>query len=268
MKRIWLVLVVLVALAGLAFAQSAGVKQKQPKPYDFGTMTLNSRSTAAGMAPVTFEHWSHRAQYTCRLCHVDLGFAMKSGGTEITVADNQRGYYCGACHNGKVGPGGKTVFKACEKGSTAAEDPRCARCHQRERDPARAEVFFLFAEKMPKERLGNGINWELAEEKGLIKPIDTLPGISIPRKPMAVQKDFALESKVGGMPDIIFSHKKHTVWNGCEICHPDIFAGVQKGATKYSMLDISAGKYCGMCHKTVAFPMQDCQRCHSKPVNS
>ena len=85
-------------------------------------------------------------------------------------------------------------------------------------------------------------------------------------KNLALQKDFALNPKVEGMPEIIFSHKKHTVWNGCELCHPDIFMGVKKGTTKYSMVDISEGKSCGACHTTVAFPITDCQRCHSKPV--
>jgi c(7)-type cytochrome triheme protein len=84
---------------------------------------------------------------------------------------------------------------------------------------------------------------------------------------MAVQRDFSLNPAVKGLPDIIFSHRKHTVWNGCEVCHPDIFAGVKKGATKYSMLDINEGKYCGTCHRSVAFPLQDCQRCHVKETS-
>ncbi|WP_243688424.1 hypothetical protein [Geotalea toluenoxydans] len=29
------------------------------------------------------------------------------------------------------------------------------------------------------------------------------------------------------------------------------------------MAEINEGKYCGLCHTTVAFPLQDCQRCHS-----
>jgi c(7)-type cytochrome triheme protein len=41
---------------------------------------------------------------------------------------------------------------------------------------------------------------------------------------------------------------------------------VKKGTTKYSMVDIFEGKYCGVCHVNVAFPMTDCQRCHAKPV--
>jgi c(7)-type cytochrome triheme protein len=75
-----------------------------------------------------------------------------------------------------------------------------------------------------------------------------------------------LNPKVEGLPNIVFSHKKHTVWNGCEVCHPDIFIGVKKGLTKYSMPEIFEGKYCGVCHTSVAFPLMDCQRCHTKPV--
>ena len=58
--------------------------------------------------------------------------------------------------------------------------------------------------------------------------------------------DFELGAKVEGMPDIIFSHRKHTVWNGCELCHPEIFIGIKKGITEYSMVEIFDGKYCGI----------------------
>ena len=68
------------------------------------------------------------------------------------------------------------------------------------------------------------------------------------------------------MNEIIFSHKKHSAWSGCEGCHPEIFSGIQKGLTKYSMREIFEGKFCGQCHLNVAFPMIDCQRCHTKPV--
>jgi c(7)-type cytochrome triheme protein len=86
---------------------------------------------------------------------------------------------------------------------------------------------------------------EKAEERGLIKPSDYTEGVSIKRPALAVQKDFAIGAKVETMPEIIFSHKKHTVWNGCELCHPEIFAGIKKGMTKYSMSEIFEGKYSG-----------------------
>jgi hypothetical protein len=40
---------------------------------------------------------------------------MQAGATGINAADNMRGYYCGACHNGKMIFDGETVFGACSK---------------------------------------------------------------------------------------------------------------------------------------------------------
>jgi c(7)-type cytochrome triheme protein len=61
------------------------------------------------------------------------------------------------------------------------------------------------------------------------------------------------------MTDVLFSHRKHAVWNGCEVCHPEIFA---PGAQRYTMLEISAGEACGVCHGKVAFSLRECERCH------
>ncbi len=184
----------------------------------------------------------------------------------MKAADNMRGYFCGTCHNAKMSYEDRKVFAACSKEFTKEDVKRCERCHVATPSMKKEADFYKFAEKLPKERFGNGINWEKAEETGLLKPIDFIEGVSIKRSPLAAQKDFYIGSKTEGMPDIIFSHKKHTVWNGCELCHPDIFVGVKKGATKYSMIELFQGKYCGVCHDTVAFPQTDCQRCHSKPV--
>jgi c(7)-type cytochrome triheme protein len=215
---------------------------------------------------VVFDHWLHRAKFTCRLCHVDIGFAMKTGATGIKAADNERGYYCGACHNGKTMSGNETVFDACAKTAVPGEKARCVRCHSLGKNGKPKYDFNDFTERLPRGRFGNGIDWEKAEEQGLIKPVDFLENVSIKRQPISAQKDFALGAKMEGMPDIIFSHKKHTVWNGCELCHPEIFVGVKKGTTKYSMAEIFEGKYCGVCHVSVAFPQIDCQRCHTRPV--
>ena len=104
------------------------------------------------------------------------------------------------------------------------------------------------------------------EEKGLIKLKDQVEGISIKRQAIPNPKDFDIKSTILGMPDTIFSHKIHAEINGCELCHPEIFVGVKKGMTKYTMAEIYDGKYCGACHIKVAFPLIDCQRCHTKPV--
>jgi len=249
----------------IGFVQAqGGIKKKRVRPYLYGRVMIDNHSSSIGLAPVAFDHWLHRANATCRVCHIDIGFAMEANGTEIRAADNIRGYFCGTCHNGKVLYDGKPLFSACEKDASNGAIAACQRCHNNGDTPDLEDRFYKFAANLPKERQGNGIDWEQAEAQGLVTPTDYIEGLSTEAPDLAQIEDFALTSKIEGMPDIIFSHAKHTVWNGCEVCHPDIFLGVRKGATTYSMIDLFEGKYCGVCHDSVAFPQTDCQRCHTK----
>ncbi len=265
MKKMFFLIFSLIILSGLASGQT-GVKKKRALPHEFGNVIINNYSERADLAPVEFNHWLHRAIYTCRLCHVDIAFGMKAGSTNIKASDNQKGFYCGTCHNGKMKYNDKPIFKSCSTQYTQDDAKRCERCHSVGKNVIGEFDFYAFTRGFPKERFGNGLDWEKAEESGSVKPIDYIEGVSIKRKPMVVQKDFTLNAKVAGMPDIVFSHTKHTVWCGCELCHPEIFIGVKKGLTKYSMPEIFDGKYCGACHVKVAFPLLDCQRCHTKAV--
>lgn len=260
MKKVFFVFLAVLLFSATAFSQGGGVKRR-PLPYEYGRVIINNYSGQAGLAPVVFDHWLHRAKYTCRLCHVDLGFAMKAEETKITASDNANGFYCGACHNGKSVSDGKVIFAACS--STWSQ--QCLRCHFAGKKVKQDYDFRTFTAKLPRGRFGNGVDWEQAELQGLINPVDYIEGVSIKRKALPIPKDYELEAaKMAGMPDIIFSHQKHAAWNGCELCHPAIF-GVKKGAS-YNMDDIFGGKYCGACHGLVAFPNLDCQRCHAKPV--
>lgn len=264
MKRGMTVMMYVVACSVLCthVVLAEGVKKRKPLPFEYGSVVINNFSANAGLSPVVFDHWVHRSKFTCRLCHVDIGFGMTTGATKIKAADNKKGFYCGTCHNGTYRYEGKVVFEAC----SGKDSHKCGICHYTGRNPQREQNFYAFTDKLPKERFGNSVNWELAEEKGLISPINYLEGVSVTRSALTIQKDFFLNPKNEGMPNIVFSHKKHTAWNGCELCHPDIFLGVKKGTTKYSMVDSFQGKYCGACHDKVAFPQTDCQRCHSTPV--
>ena len=264
MKKYLVVLFLLVG-ATLGWAQG-GMKKKKPLPSNYGRVTINNFVQQAGMPPVVFDHWVHRSKFTCRLCHVDIGFAMSAGATKIHAADNMNGIYCGTCHNGKMETG-RIIFSSCAKEYTREEYKGCVRCHQLEPSAALSEEFTAFMQKMPSEKFGNGINWEKAEKEGKIKLTDYIEGISVPRAKMKIQNDSTLKGKLEGMPDIIFSHTKHTVWSGCELCHPDIF-GIKKGGSTFSMAEIFEGKYCGACHSSVAFPLTDCRRCHSKSVGN
>jgi c(7)-type cytochrome triheme protein len=246
-----ILLVVLMVGVSVGYAATFGTKKRMLRPQEYGNVVINNYSEKSNVAPVVFQHWFHRSKYTCRLCHVDIGFAMQKNGSEIREEDNKQGLYCGACHNGKI------AF-----GSTPEN---CDKCHSLGKEVKFKYDFHQFTEKFPQARFGNRIDWLKAEEQGLIKPADFLEGVSMKREALKPQKDFDIKSAILGMPDIVFSHKIHAVQNGCELCHPEIF-GAKKGETKYSMQDIFAGKYCGACHEKVAFPFYDCQLCHMKPV--
>jgi len=262
---LYAVISLLIVLAILVSAGTADAWNRTV-PSEYGRVIIKNYSRRAGLAPVVFDHWVHRSRFTCRFCHVDIGFAMNAGETHITAAMNRQGLYCGACHDGKRSFGDKKIFAACSEGVSKEGSLRCERCHSRGKKVKKEYDFTAFSEKLPKTALGNGINWEEAEAKGLIKPVDFLEGVSIRRPSLKAQKDFLIEIKSSWMDKVLFSHKKHALWNGCEVCHPEIFPSVQKGATKYSMLQIVNGQYCGVCHDKVAFPLQDCQRCHTQPV--
>jgi len=243
----------------LSSASDFGLKKKRPRPQEFGNVVIDNFSSKERQAPVVFNHWLHRSRYTCRLCHVDIGFAMQAGGTSIHEEDNRMGIYCGACHNGKE------AFAAEGTNLVGAKVSNCVRCHSQGKDVVLQANFFEFQKKMPKERFGNGIDWIKAEEEGLVVIKDYLEGVSIKHPKIQEPKEFSLKPTEKNMPEIVFSHTKHAKWNGCELCHPEVFP-VKRGEQPYTMMEIFSGKYCGLCHDLVAFPNLDCQRCHTKLV--
>jgi c(7)-type cytochrome triheme protein len=238
---------------------------KLPIPHLYGRVVMNNSSSKAKVLPVGFDHWRHRSQFTCRLCHVDIGFAMAAGETRVSASSNKSGYHCGACHNGKTRIHGQVVFASCSGATTLDEAGTCRRCHARA-DPARLEKeYAALATGLPRDKFG-GIDWEKAEAEGRIRPLDFLEGVSIARAALKNQREITIRSRGSWMADVLFSHPKHAVWNGCEVCHPDIFPNTGDGAAHYSMMNITAGEACGACHDKVAFPLADCGKCHLKPV--
>lgn len=111
-----------------------------------------------------------------------------------------------------------------------------------------------------KGKAGNYVDWVKSLEKKKIKPLYDLEDPTL--VPMTVDMNIVREVK-GTMPDVVFPHEQHTQWLDCTNCHNDIFIP-QKGANQISMVDIMLGKKCGVCHGSVAFPVTECRRCHSK----
>lgn len=69
----------------------------------------------AGAAGVVYSHETHiRAGLKCSDCHYHI-FNTKEGRQDITMAQMEKGFFCGACHNG-----------------TRAFDLKsnCAKCHK------------------------------------------------------------------------------------------------------------------------------------------
>ena len=239
---------------------SAQIYLPQPPPpaSQYGQVILNNHAST-GPGPVVFDHWLHRSKFTCRLCHVDIGFAMQANATGVSATTNAQGFHCGACHNGTTAFDGKPTFAAC---SNRPESAQCDRCHSLGKKGVRQYEYETYSAKFPKSIYG--IDWEGAEKSHQIQPVDFVDGISVKKPAMKPRGNFGVQPQYSWVHPIQFSHEKHIVWNGCELCHPEIFPAAEKGTAQYSMLANVEGRYCGSCHGKVAFPLNNCQRCHPR----
>ncbi|MFZ5863492.1 MAG: c(7)-type cytochrome triheme domain-containing protein [Nitrospirota bacterium] len=111
----------------------------------------------------------------------------------------------------------------------------------------------------PKDRY-DLVDWAASVLQGKIKPRDAVDP-SVPEVP-PFDLDVVIITKSKFQPDVLFSHKVHTLWLACENCHEKIFKKKAGGNPEMHMTKIAAGQYCGRCHDRVAFPLTDCLRCH------
>lgn len=215
-----------------------------PPSDEYGSLLIDRLSTKSGKKAVIFSHWRHRAKFTCRVCHSELDFAMKANATPISETASRKGKFCGACHNGKV------AFKHAGN---------CDRCHAGSLSAA-TKGFAAFAKSVPiRTHYGDGINWVELLNRGAIKPRHYL---NMKSGDMQFAKVLSLDAEGNMIPPAIFPHKAHTDWLECNSCHPDIFNIKKKTTQHFSMSSILKGEFCGVCHLRVAFPMNDCRRCH------
>ena len=73
-----------------------------PVAAEYGDVVLNRSSDLEGVRPVIFPHWFHRIRFRCKVCHAELGFKMRAGGNEVTMAEIIEGKFCGMCHNNNI----------------------------------------------------------------------------------------------------------------------------------------------------------------------
>ncbi len=155
--------------------------------------------------------------------------------------------YCTACHNGKI------AFAPKE-----AEGDNCRRCHNADQNPNR-EKFEALKKSLPHAKFGNEIDWVKALSTGAIKPKGPLSGSS---QPVGLDKSLTLAAEMSGIPPAVYPHKTHEQWLDCANCHPDIFNIKKKTTKHFSMSRILNGEFCGFCHLRIAFPINDCKKCH------
>ena len=117
--------------------------------------------------------------------------------------------------------------------------------------------------QLPRDVVGNKVNWVRALDKGYIDPRINLHSN---KKEKVLDMD-VVRGNTGEMNMVRFPHRQHTEWLDCTNCHEWLFKS-KAGATKFSMFDILKGDYCGRCHGAIAFPLTQCNRCHSVPRSS
>ena len=112
--------------------------------------------------------------------------------------------------------------------------------------------------QLPPDSVGNKVLWIRALREQYIEPrTNILPETKIE----ILDMDIIME-RTGEMPLVLFPHKPHTEWLDCSNCHDEIF--IEKvDANPVNMMAILSGEYCGRCHGAVAFPLTECNRCHS-----
>ena len=117
--------------------------------------------------------------------------------------------------------------------------------------------------RLPSDSAGNKVDWIRAFEDGYIRPRSSLRD----EKSVKLLDSDILLNDTGSLPGVLFPHRQHTMWLDCENCHDKIFKS-KAGATPITMTKILEGKYCGVCHGAVSFPLTECNRCHSVPWDS
>ena len=111
---------------------------------------------------------------------------------------------------------------------------------------------------LPPDTTGNKVSWIRALREHYIEPRTNI----FPETKIEVLDMDIIMDKTGELPLVKFPHKPHTEWLDCNNCHDKIF--IEKvDANPINMFAILSGQYCGQCHGAVAFPLTECNRCHS-----
>lgn len=146
--------------------------------------------------------------------------------------------------------------------SEQAAEPATVRLKPKASSPAAAEVSSRadHLQGLPPAEYGNRVDWVQALATGKIEPKGDISGEA---EPEVFDMDIVMPVKAS-MDHVRFSHKIHTQWLTCVSCHAGLFE-MEQGTSQISKAKMIAGENCGVCHGSVAFPIEDCKRCHNVP---
>ncbi|MEK6539254.1 MAG: c(7)-type cytochrome triheme domain-containing protein [Deltaproteobacteria bacterium] len=245
------------------------VKEVEKVPGNFVMASRREEMAAKGLSPVIYPHWIHRSFFRCKVCHEKI-FIMKRGANDISYGKIQEGKLCGTCHNGTIS-------------FSAVAEENCGRCHIFGKPEAKPLVDMSYYNhdkfkeiasrtggkwnsenltngKLPLDRLGF-INWIEMDNKKAFNPRDALD--SDTDTSGIRETSIFFETSSTFMKGVLFSHKIHSTWVRCTLCHPNPFKP-EVGQNKVKMIEMKDGKSCGKCHGKVAFTYADCLRCHNQ----
>ncbi len=124
----------------------------------------------------------------------------------------------------------------------------------------------LEGEGLPRDRFGL-VDWAQLVKKDLIAPKGSLDPADTSEMP-PLDLDIIIKAKSDFVKDVKYPHWMHTYWLKCEVCHATVGGAIfipAKGQNNMTMVGIARGEWCGRCHDKVAFPLADCNRCHTVP---
>ena len=248
---------------------------------------------------VVFPHWFHRMRFRCKVCHEDT-FKSDKGANKIDMDSISAGESCGVCHDGTVAWDALECENCHFYPFDQIEQPDKAEA-QEPKDPA--EILFagrsgkiagkgdrrnpvgsafkwgsgwkpraLALAGLPRDRFGL-VDWVALTRKGMVLPKGSLdPDDPAYESPVRYEfdeegdediEDILIPVKSDTISAVVFPHTLHAWWLNCKSCHPRRFTRTA-GETRMTMKEMAKGKYCGECHGKVAFPLEDCSRCHDK----
>ena len=114
---------------------------------------------------------------------------------------------------------------------------------------------------LPPDFVGNQVRWMQALDRGAIQPRTNI----MPETKVNLRTTDVLLVNTAHLPLVKFPHRQHTAWLDCSNCHggsSNLFEQ-KAGATKIGMMRVLSGEKGGLCHGAVAFPLTECDRCHS-----